>query len=115
MEPNSGKTNEIAVDPADAEQNKVVCALAYIWILFFLPLVVCPKSPFGRFHANQGLVLFVMSTIGTSILRLIPLIGKALAAVFGVLMVILAIMGIINALSGKAQELPGVGSIRWIR
>ena len=42
----------------DIEKNKVVAALAYI--IFFLPLMVCPESPFGKFHANQGLVLLIV-------------------------------------------------------
>lgn len=115
MEPDFKKTDIAPVDPADAEKNKVVSALAYVWILFFLPLVVCPTSPFGRFHANQGLVLFLVSTVGTLVLRLIPGIGGVLASIFGLIMLIFMIMGIVNAVKGTTKELPVIGSIKLIR
>lgn len=110
-----GKTPEVSVDPADAQKNKVVSILAYIWILFFLPLVVCPQSPFGRFHANQGLVLFLVGTIGAVILKFIPVVGGTLAWIYGVLMLILTIVGIVNAATGKAKELPVIGSIHLLK
>lgn len=46
-------------DPSDIEKNKVICALAYIPCLFWLPLAACSNSGFGKFHANQGLVAFI--------------------------------------------------------
>lgn len=60
-------------DPADIEKNKTMAGLAYI--LFFLPLVASPDSPFGRFHANQGLVLLLFALIGSFVLSIIPIIG----------------------------------------
>ena len=49
-------------DPNDlASSNKWAYILAYLWILFFLPLVVCPDSKVGKFHANQGLVMLIFS------------------------------------------------------
>ena len=49
-------TNEL--DPADIEKNKAMGGLAYF--LFFLPLVACPESKYGRFHANQGLIYLIL-------------------------------------------------------
>ena len=45
--------------PQDISDGKAMSILAYFGILFFLPLVVCPQSRFGRFHANQGLILLL--------------------------------------------------------
>lgn len=42
--------------PEDIQKNKVISALSYLGILFFLPLMAAPESRFGKFHANQSLV-----------------------------------------------------------
>ena len=63
-EENKSSAENTTVESQPAKENlngtvKVMSALAYLWILFFLPLVVCPDSKFGRYHANQGLVLLL--------------------------------------------------------
>ena len=45
----------------DIENNKIISGLSYLGILFFLPLVAAPNSRFGKFHANQSLVLLISS------------------------------------------------------
>ena len=102
-------------DPADIQKNKVFAALAYLWILFFLPLVACPESRFGRFHANQALVLFIFSTAGSIVLACIPIIGWLLIPVYEILMLIELIFGIVNAANGNAKDLPVIGKIRIIK
>lgn len=47
-------------DPQDINANKGMSVLAYIGILFLVPLLACPNSRFARFHTNQGLVLFLL-------------------------------------------------------
>lgn len=101
-------------DSADAKKNKAVSILAYLWILFFLPLVVCPDSKFGRFHANQGLILFLFSTVGNIILRLIPLVGGVLGWIYTVLMVLLMLIGMVHAYQGKTEALPLIGNLELL-
>ena len=98
----------------DVEDNKVIAALAYI--IFFLPLIVAKDSEFGKFHANQGLILlllgFAVSIVGT----IIPFIGWFIIAPIGGLVVfVLGILGIINALNGVEKELPFIGSIKLLK
>ena len=50
-------------DTQDTQDAKIWSILAYFGILFFLPLVCAPQSRFGRFHANQGLILLLTSLI----------------------------------------------------
>ena len=55
----------------DAQENKVVYMLAYLGILFFLPLVSTPNSKIGRVHANQGLLLSCIALLtGNSLQRM---------------------------------------------
>ena len=46
-------------DTQDAQDAKIWSVLAYFGILFFLPLVAVPNSAYGKFHANQGLILMI--------------------------------------------------------
>lgn len=115
---------EDVFDEEDIRQNKTMAGLAYI--LFFLPLIVCKDSKFGRFHANQGLLLLILSVVGyiamsivTTILATITwrLFGfiSLLYSIYGLFILALAIYGLVNGLNGKAKELPVIGKYRIIR
>ncbi|NCA99407.1 MAG: zinc-ribbon domain-containing protein [Clostridia bacterium] len=93
----------------DIQANKVWAGLAYF--LFFLPLIICPESRFARYHANQGLVLLIVSALGSIVLAIIPIIGWILSPIFGIAVLVLAIMGLVNGLNGQAKQLPLIG--KW--
>ncbi len=101
------------IDPADIEKNKAMAGLAYI--IFFLPLLACPDSKFGRYHANQGLLLLILGFGGSMILSMIPIIGWLLLPIFALGVFVLAIMGLINGFGGKVKELPLIGKFRIIK
>jgi uncharacterized membrane protein len=90
----------------DIDQNKVFAVLSYFWILFLIPILAKKDSAFAMYHAKQGLVFFIYSTISGFVIW-VPVIGWILG-VFGL---ILFIMGIINSASGKTQPLPLIGKI----
>ncbi len=99
--------------PEDIESNKVMAGLAYI--LFFLPLLVCPDSPFGRYHANQGLLLLLLGLGGSIVLSIIPIIGWILLPFFAIAVFIIAVIGLINGFTGKAKPLPIIGKYQIIK
>ncbi len=99
-------------DAQDIEKNKIMAVLAYI--LFFIPLLAAKDSKFARFHANQGLVLFLGGLI-SSVVAVIPVIGWIIAPIAGLAVTVLAVLGIINALNGKAKELPLIGKFRILK
>jgi len=82
--------------------------------LFFLPLIVCPDSKFGRFHANQGLLLLIVAFAGSFILT-ITIVGLFLVPFYSIAIFVFAIIGFINGLNGKAKELPLFGKFRIIK
>lgn len=92
------------VDKQDLEENGTMAALSYIWVLCLVPLIFRRKSKLAKFHAKQGLLLFVVEVL-LSWLFPVPIIGWAL----GVLVMFLAILGIINALNGTLWEMPFLG------
>ena len=99
-------------DAQDIEKNKVMAILAYI--LFFIPLLAAKDSKFARFHTNQGLVLFLGGIIA-SVVAVIPVIGWIVAPIAGLVITVLAIIGIINALNGRAKELPVIGKFKILK
>lgn len=102
--------NELVYTSDDIEENKLMAGLAYI--IFFLPLLAAPNSKFARFHANQGLLLFILSVGGNLVLNFIPFIGGMLNFIFSIFVFVLAIMGFVNAFGGKVEELPIIGNLR---
>ena len=123
----SDKTNEFV--PEDIEKNKVLSLFSYLGILFLIPLFAAKDSKFARFHTNQGLVLFlvdivlyIVNTVLSVVLGIIPFIGPIIAGILdlvfslaGILLFAWAIMGIVNAVTGKAKELPFIGKIRILK
>ena len=98
----------------DVEENKVYGILAYIGILFLVPLLAAPKSPFAKFHANQGCVLFIAG-VAVGVVAWIPIIGWLFGMVAWVGILVLAIMGIVSAANGEMKKLPIIGEIEIIK
>ena len=97
----------------DIEKNKTIAGLAYI--LFFLPLLTCKDSRFGKFHANQGLLLLIASIVGSILLSIFPFIGWVILPFFQITVLVVAIIALINAINGKAKELPIIGKFRLLK
>ncbi|MFH1226107.1 MAG: DUF4870 domain-containing protein [bacterium] len=89
----------------DIEDNKIVAAIGYIFILCLLPLLGKKDSEFAQFHAKQGLVLvicwFIIWVVGAVIWPIL--------AIGNIALLVLSIMGIVNALAGKYWEMPFLG------
>lgn len=67
-------------DAEDLNKNNLLAALGCL--IFPIPLIFCPKSALGRFCANQGLILLLVSiavALVFSVLKVllgwIPLVG----------------------------------------
>lgn len=109
-------------DPQDIQDNKVMALLAYLGFLFLIPLLAAPNSRFARYHANQGLVLFIFGAIAgvvAGIICVIPviglIIGGILSAAVSIFDLVLMILGIVNAANGQAKQLPLIGGITILK
>lgn len=100
-------------DPQDIQNNKVMALLAYLGFLFLIPLLAAPNSKFARYHANQGLVLFILEAI-TSVISIIPF-GWIIGGILGIFGLVLTIIGIVNAANGQAKQLPLIGGITILK
>jgi uncharacterized membrane protein len=132
-DPEPDAPDEPADDP-DVQKNKGVAILGYIF--FVLPLVLAPHSKFARFHANQGLLVFifwciavvatVLLTVGWDFVSphlnnivILQFFFGCFAHVIPVFLMFAAlavtIMGIIHAANGETKELPLFGHVTLIK
>lgn len=113
--------------PQDINDNKVMGILAYIGILVLIPIFAAPQSKYARFHANQGLVLFiieliygVITTVITSIFTMmhlftIALIVGSLLGLVSIVFLVFMILGIVNVVNGTAKTLPIIGNVKILK
>jgi uncharacterized membrane protein len=103
---------------SDVENNKALAIVGYIVpILFFIPLLTeANTSPFAKFHSNQQLLLLLACIAVQIVGMMIPIIGWFLILPFGSLaLIVIAIIGIINAAKGEMKKLPLIGGFELIK
>ncbi|KKU30479.1 MAG: hypothetical protein UX57_C0028G0004 [Candidatus Uhrbacteria bacterium GW2011_GWE2_46_68] len=97
-----------AVNPKDAEENKIIAALGYLGFLCLLPLLLKKDSPFAQHHGKQGLVLLIAWLI-LWLVNVVPFVGQVLWVLGSIGILILVLLGIVNALNGNMWEMPVLG------
>jgi uncharacterized membrane protein len=117
---------------SDAQANKLMAILSYI--IFFIPLITGDhkKSPFVKFHVNQGTLLAIVAIAYSIISAILSAVIKVPVKVLGystgvyytpgwlsaILWIIslgvfaLCIYGIYNAATGKTKGLPVIGKLK---
>lgn len=117
---------KIIFNEEDVNKNKVFGVLAYLGILFLVPLLAAKDSQYARFHTNQGIVFFIFSVIANAFVGIIgkcfgfiPILGVLVSALLslavGVVCLVFLILGIVNACSGEAKVLPIIGNIQILK
>lgn len=95
--------------PAGKGKNTGMAILCYFGILVLIPFLTDAKNdPFVKFHIKQGLVLLIFDII-ISVVLAIPFIGWVVGGIGWIIVVVLFIMGIVNAAGGQEKELPIIG------
>lgn len=98
----------------DIEQNKLCAIFAYlIPFLFFLPGISFKDSPAAKFTSNQSFLLFlgdICAMFLWLIFHNIPVLGF-LVSIPGFLLMVLGLIGVIDAASGKIKKLPVLKAI----
>ena len=99
-------------DQHDIDNNRVIAAIGYLFILCLLPLLGKKESKFAQFHGKQGLTLTIAAVVlwvANFVLAFIPVLGWLIMFVAWISLLVLAILGIVNALGGKYWEMPFLG------
>ena len=92
------------------EQDKIQLILAYLGLLSLIPLLTVKDSEFVKWHAKQGLVLFI-GLVVISILNVIPILGQIIWCVGFVGYAVAAIMGITKSLKGERWAIPLISDL----
>jgi uncharacterized membrane protein len=112
---------------SEIEAGKVmavlVYAIAFVFPFFWIVPLVMRDNRFSLYHAKQGLVWFVVGVIGSVVLTIGTIALAFVTCGFGVLLawpvaigfwiflIVLNIIGLVNAAQGSAAPLPMIG--RW--
>jgi fumarate reductase subunit D len=91
-----------------ASTENVYAILSYLWILCLIPVLLKKEDPFVRYHARQGLMLFIVE-VGVGILSIIPFLGGIIYVVGILACGLLSLAGIVNVLMGKKWKMPVIG------
>lgn len=112
-------------DSADIAENKAAAAFSYFGILVIVPLFMAKGSKYARWHAGQGLALLAASVLySTAYSVLAGLLLSVSWEFYYVLRIVrlawlafplLSVLGAVNAVNGKAAELPIIGKIRLLK
>lgn len=90
-------------------EHKLAAYLSYFGFLFIVPYILHKDDKFCRFHANQGLLLFLANAI-------ISAVGGTLSGIVGVVgwifVLICFIRGLRSVHRGTMEPLPLIGHIK---
>ncbi len=99
------------VNPQQISQHeRTIAALGYL--IFFLPLILEPRTEFKVFHANQALLLLIFVVLGNFLASFltIVLIGLLLFPIVNIFAFIAFVLGVVNAFNGEKKRLPLIGN-----
>ena len=104
---------------ADKKVNTGYGILCYLGILIIIPFMdeKFKNSQYGKFHLNQGLVLFIVSLalfFAWWFLIFIPFLWLLMPLIW-LGWFVLWLMAVINAGSGKMQKLPLIVDIELVK
>jgi uncharacterized membrane protein len=105
------KLHERTPTPEDLTTNRVLAAASYVWLLFVLGLALSAKSPFARYHARQGAALFVLWLLNLLLTKFMIPSLRGLDDLLSLAVLVLMILGIVNAWKGRFRPLPLIGRL----
>ncbi|MBD3403303.1 hypothetical protein GF420_10445 [candidate division GN15 bacterium] len=91
------------------DEGRLAAIMSYIPLLCFVPLLSMKENKEARFHARQGLVLFIIELV--AVLFLLPGVSSLIFRVVLIAAAGLSIAGIYFALQGKNYKLPIIGDL----
>ena len=96
-------------DSFKSEEGRMAAILSYIPVLCFIPLLNMKDNKEARFHARQGVLLFLVELI--AVIFLIDGISDFVFKAILIVAITLSVVGIIFSLQGKSYKLPVIGDL----
>lgn len=92
------------------KRSKMLGVLSYLNFLVLIPLFAGGRDEFVKKHMKQGLFLLLCLVLLPFVL-IIPLLGWVIGGVWAAMLLILWVVGIISAATGREKSLPLVGKL----
>ncbi|HUV45471.1 MAG TPA: zinc-ribbon domain-containing protein [Dehalococcoidia bacterium] len=107
----SAQSSKTSSEASTGLSPNVAGLLCYVlgWVSGIVFLVIEKKSKFVKFHAWQSIMTFGVLTVASLVLGWIPIIGLVFGWIIGILGLVLWIVLMIQAGTGKMWKLPWVG------
>ena len=102
--------NEIIANSNDEDKIWGLIGYALGLIGFIIVFLVKKENEYAMVYAKQGLVLTIVSIIG-SVIGIIPILGLIISLCVSIAVLVLWIMGIIYSLSGQKKDVPLIGEL----
>ncbi len=96
-------------EQVDLPDDRFIAAIGYLGVLCVVPLILKRDSVFAMHHGKQGLVLLI-AWMALWIGNVIPVLGQIVWMLGTIALIILMILGVINALHGRMWEMPFLGN-----
>ena len=101
MEEETKQQQQLKVNP--------LAIISYIGPLCLIPFLTKEKDDFVKFHAKQGLVLFIAEVITWAVFWVFPFLWFLMNLV-SLAWLVFSIIGIINVVNRQKKQLPLIGS-----
>lgn len=97
-------------DTFEINETTIMAALSYVGPLVIVPFLVKKEDAFVKFHVKQGLVVFGLELILYVLSGFMLHFIMPIMSLINLALLVLSIIGILNALQRKEKALPVVGS-----
>lgn len=108
------ETNDPQTEPvynAETAGDKTIAIVAYLTLIGLIIAFVMnqdKKDPFGAYHIRQSLGICITGLV-LGIINVIPLLGWIISILGSIFLIVLWVMGLINAINGKKAPVPVLG------
>ncbi|KKW32358.1 MAG: hypothetical protein UY76_C0031G0002 [Candidatus Uhrbacteria bacterium GW2011_GWA2_52_8d] len=92
----------------DMQEDRLIAAIGYLGILCLLPLLLKKDSAFAQHHGKQGLAILIV-WLALWVGMIVPILGQIVWTLGSIALIILIILGMVNALQGRRWDMPILG------
>lgn len=89
--------------------TKIFALVSYLGVLCLVPLVLNRKEEFVRFHARQGLILWMWEVLAIFAL-FIPVLGHLFFTVSFFICIVFSVIGMLQVVANKSWKFPVIGN-----
>lgn len=111
MEWSSQQQPASTISSSDVEQNRLVAALSWLWVLSVVILLMKKDSPYVQFHARQSFLVFVLSMLLWVVFAFFGPFRWFFQWLLQAGVFVLVVVGFVQALRGRWWTVPLIGPL----